>query len=207
MSVGLAVRPAAGPSLCNERPQKPNDHDLHAGRRRRHDRPGAYGWLARDHQAVAKSLRKRWRSSRIVQRLRQTHAPEAIFLQGAPATRQSDGASPRTTAVAARARWRGTECTSWHCGTLDWRSLREPTSADARDVAWGSGICGADALPIGGLPRPQARGDLSRGVWVIYFHVDLAVAPGDRNERRSVDTLANGVAVAQGPQGADHRLQ
>jgi hypothetical protein len=155
LSVGLAVRPAAGPSLCNERPQKPNDHDLHAGRRRRHDRPGAYGWLARDHQAVAKSLRKRWRSSRIVQRLRQTHAPEAIFLQGAPATRQSDGGSPRTTAVAARARWRGTECTSWHCGTLDWRSLREPTSAQRhlrrrRPADWRSSSASSPGRAIAG---------------------------------------------------------
>src|SRR5437870_13721081 len=93
-------------------------------------------------------------------------------------------------------------------GLMSYGADRIDLGRNARaPLAWGSGICSADALPIGGLPRPQARGELSRGVWVIYFHVDLAVAPGDRNERRSVDTLANGVAVAQGPQGADHRLQ
>jgi hypothetical protein len=40
---GLAVQPTGGPFMrqVNERTQKPVDHDLHAGRRRRHDRLGA----------------------------------------------------------------------------------------------------------------------------------------------------------------------
>src|SRR6516165_4954825 len=50
-SVGPAVQLAAGPSLCKATVKA--DHDLHAGRRRRHDRPGAYGHPANESVRLA----------------------------------------------------------------------------------------------------------------------------------------------------------
>jgi len=52
----------------------------------------------------------------------------------------------------------------------------------------------------------------SGGVCVIDFHVEPPPERSDgtskdRNEQRSVAALADGTAVAQGPQGADHRLR
>ena len=52
--MGLAVQPTAGRCLCNERPQKRIDHDLHADRRRRHDRPGAYRHSANESAPVTR---------------------------------------------------------------------------------------------------------------------------------------------------------
>jgi hypothetical protein len=40
--------PAAGPRYAMSDRKKPIDLDLHVGRRRRHDRPGAYGHSANE---------------------------------------------------------------------------------------------------------------------------------------------------------------
>src|SRR5262245_7721481 len=66
LSVGLAVS-SGGPSLCNERSQKPVHRNLHVHRRRHHDRLGAHGHPANEGGPLAGAGRRRTMTSGLAQ--------------------------------------------------------------------------------------------------------------------------------------------
>jgi hypothetical protein len=125
--MGLAVS-SGGPSLCNERSQKPVHRNLHVHRCRHHDRLGAYGHPANESGPLAGGGCRRAMTSGLAQTRCQATAR-------APAIRKSVDYVTRLGCGYAEQIWKGRLSTKDHrvVGQFVWRlTLRRPIATGSR---------------------------------------------------------------------------